>query len=242
MSELGRGVDDVSRGFRFLNKHPRLWAWVIAPALITLVLMIAAIIGLAQLIDPIVVWMTGWLPDMLEDLVRGLLWLLVVIALGAGALVIFVAVVGVVAGPFNEMLSEAVEARLTGKPGPKFSLRAFVQGVVVGLGHAARRLFVAFLGFFLLLVLQFVPIIGTIAAAVIGFWLASRAAAYDCYDAVLSRREFSYAAKLDYLAKYRARTFGLGATVTALLLVPGVNLLALGLGAAGATIAAHERR
>jgi uncharacterized protein involved in cysteine biosynthesis len=39
--------------------------------------------------------------------------------------------------------------------------------------------------------------------------------------------------------RHRQRTVGLGATVAVMLLVPGLNLVALGLGAAGATVAAH---
>ena len=242
MSELSRGVSDVGRGFRFLNQHKRLWGWVIAPAIVTLVIMVAAIVGLVQLIDPLVGWMTDWLPDWIAGFASTALWILLVIALGAGALLVFVAVVGVVAGPFNEMLSEAVEAKLTGKPSPKFSLPAFARGFALGLAHGIRRIVVAIGGFLLLFILGFVPVVGAIAAAAIGFYFASRAAAYDCYDAVLSRRELPYDAKLAYLARHRARTMGLGATVTGLLFVPGINLVSLGLGAVGATLAEHQLR
>jgi uncharacterized protein involved in cysteine biosynthesis len=82
-------------------------------------------------------------------------------------------------------------------------------------------------------------VIGSIAAVLIGGWLAARGAAYDCYDAVLARRSLSYGDKLAYLARHRQRTFGLGAAVAAMLFVPGLNLIALGVGAAGATVAAH---
>jgi uncharacterized protein involved in cysteine biosynthesis len=75
---------------------------------------------------------------------------------------------------------------------------------------------------------------------VLGGWLAARASAYDCYDAVLSRRGLPYAGKLAYLSHHRGRTLGLGAGVAGLLLIPGANLVALGLGAAGATLAALE--
>jgi uncharacterized protein involved in cysteine biosynthesis len=57
---------------------------------------------------------------------------------------------------------------------------------------------------------------------------------------VLARRLLPYHDKFGYRAAHRGRTTGLGAAVTALLLIPGLNLVALGLGAAGATLAAHE--
>ena len=67
-------------------------------------------------------------------------------------------------------------------------------------------------------------------------------AAYDCYDAVLSRRDLPYEAKTAYLAARRGRTFGLGAAVAGMLLVPVLNLVALGVGAAGATLAVLDEK
>ncbi len=237
MSDLGRGARDVGRGFAFLNQHRSLWGWVIAPAVVTLVLMVALAIGVVQLVDPTVAWVVARLPGFLQGLVGSLLWLVMIVALGFGALLAFVAVVGIVAGPFNELLSEAVEARVTGGPAPRCSLAGFARGFVVGIAHGVRRLAIALLGFVLVFVLGFVPVIGTIVAVGLGFYFASRAVAYDCYDAVLARSACSYDAKLAYLAERRGRTLSLGATVTALLFVPGVNLVALGVGAVAATLA-----
>jgi uncharacterized protein involved in cysteine biosynthesis len=90
--------------------------------------------------------------------------------------------------------------------------------------------------------LGFAPVIGTIAAVIVAAWLAAHAAAYDSYDAVLGRRLMPYRGKLAYLAHHRGRTIGLGAAVAGLLFVPGLNLIALGLGAAGATVASLEQR
>ena len=201
---------------------------------------IGLIAGVAYLIDPAVDWLTGWLPAFLQGIASALVWLIAIVGLGAGALLIFVAVVGIIAGPFNEMLSEAIESRLTGKPGPKFAVGAFLRSFAVGIVHGIRRVLVAVMSFLLLFLLGFIPVIGTIAALVLGFYFTSRSAACDCYDAVLARRELSYSDKLAYLAQHRSRTLGLGIGVTALLFVPVVNLVALGVGAAGATLAAQR--
>ncbi len=240
MSELARGLGDLGRGFRFLNAHPALWRWVLAPALVTLVLLIGAVIGVIRIAGPLVQWATSWLPDFLEGAASWVMWILVVTGLSLGALLVFVAVVGIVAGPFCELLSEAIEERVTGRPGPPFSLGGFLRGAAAGLLHGLRRLLVSLASLVLLFVLGLVPVVGTIAAMLLGGWLAARASAYDCYDAVLSRRELAYADKLAYLARHRGRTLGLGAGVAGLLLIPGVNLVALGVGAAGATLAALE--
>ena len=76
----------------------------------------------------------------------------------------------------------------------------------------------------------------SVLAIAIGYYVTARFAAYDTYDAVFARRGWSYGAKMEYLARHRSRTLGLGAGVALLLMVPVLNLLALPLGAAGATL------
>jgi uncharacterized protein involved in cysteine biosynthesis len=71
--------------------------------------------------------------------------------------------------------------------------------------------------------------------------MTARFAAYDAYDAVWARKGWSYRAKMAFLGRQRARTTGLGAAVALLLIVPVVNLVALSIGAAGATLA-HEQQ
>jgi CysZ protein len=242
MRDFARGTGDFSRGLAVVRRYPDLWKWLLAPALVTLALIAAAVFGVAHLVDPIVAWLVGHLPSFLAGIAGTLLEVLVVAALGLGALLIFTAVAGAIAGPFNEMLSERIEAHLTGEPEPAFSLPRFLHELSVGIVHGIRRVIVAILGAIVVFAIGFIPVVGTIAALVLGFWFAARGAAYDCYDAVLARRALAYRDKLAYLERHRARSVGLGAVVAALLFVPGLNLVALGLGAAGATVAALETR
>jgi CysZ protein len=165
------------------------------------------------------------------------LGVLVVGVLIAAALFAFTAIAGLVAGPFCERLSEHLEAELTGRPPSPFSLREFLHGALLSVVHAARRLVAALVALALVFALGFVPVVGSIAAVVVAVWFAASAASYDCYDAVFGRRMMAYRDKIAYLARHRGRTLGLGLAVAGLLLVPGLNLIALGIGAAGATVA-----
>jgi CysZ protein len=240
MSEFVRGMHDIARGFGFLRKHPRLWVWVIAPALITLALLVAIVAGVVAVATPLVARVTSGLPSWLHAVGGSLLWIVVVAALAVAAWFVYVALVGVIAGPFCEMLSEAVEEQLTGHTGSPFAFGRFLREAAIGIGHGLRRLVVSLVGTALLFALSFVPVIGAFAAIGLGAWFAARAAAYDAYDGVLSRRGLAYRDKLAYLSRHRGRSLGLGAALAGLLLVPGVNLVALGFGATGATLAAHE--
>jgi CysZ protein len=239
VEQLTSGFRDVGWGFRVLRAHPVLWKWVIAPAVITLLVFAGLIAGIVALVSPIRDWIGSHLPGVLAGVASSLLTTLIVIGLSICCLSLFVSIAGIIAGPFNEALSERIEATLTGQPMTPFSAREFAHGAVLAVGHGIRRLLASLVGLILVFALGLVPVIGTIAAALFGGWLAARGAAYDCYDAVLARRFLPYRDKLDYLARHRMRTLGLGAAVAGMLLVPGLNLVAFGLGTAGATVAAH---
>jgi CysZ protein len=160
--------------------------------------------------------------------------------LWTGIAIVFVPLVGLVAGPFAERLSEHLEAALTGQPAAPSSFGDFVHSLLLSIAHGLRRLLASVVGLAVVFAIGFAPVVGSVAAVIVAAWLAAHAAAYDAYDAVLSRRLMSYRGKLAYLGHHRARTMGLGAAVAGMLLVPGLNLFALGLGAAGATVASLE--
>jgi CysZ protein len=239
MHELVTGVRDVGRGLAALRAHPALWKWVVAPAAVTLLLVVAAVVGIVHAVDPAVGWAAAHLPGPLARVATPILTVLIVGGLVIAALLVFTSIAGAVAGPFNERLSEHLEAELTGRPPGPFSLRELVLGSAISVVHALRRLLAALVGIALVFAIGLVPVVGTVAAIAIAAWFAATAAAYDCYDAVFGRRAMAYRDKLAYLSRHRGRTLGLGLAVAGLLLVPGVNLLALALGSAGATVADH---
>jgi len=238
MRGLLRGTGDVARGFRFLGAHPRLWWWVMAPAVITLAFIVGVIWTVLVISAPLVALVTGWAPDFMEPFAGALLRILAVAGLSVVGFLVYVSLSGLFAGPFCELLSEAVEERVTGTPSPPFSPIAFVRGLVLGVLHAARRLAVYLFALALALAAgSFVPVVGHLLGVGLGFYFAAHTAAYDCYDSVFGRRLWRYRQKQDFLRAHRGRTFGLGAAVAALLLIPFCNLVALGIGSIGATLA-----
>ena len=241
MDQLSTGVGDLQRGLAALRAHPRCWKYVIAPAVITAALLVGLVFGVKYASAPIVEWLTVHLPHWLAGIAGGVLHALVVIGLSAGAVVVFVPVAGLIAGPFAERLSEHLEQAITGQPSSPFQFGEFLHGLLLAIGHGLRRVLASLGGLLLVLVIGWIPVIGTIGAIAATLWFAAHSAAYDCYDAVLGRKLMAYDAKLQYLARYRGRTMGLGGIVAVLMLIPVANLFALGLGAAGATVAALEQ-
>jgi len=228
----------VARGFRFLTAHPRLWWWVLAPALITLIFIVGVIWTVLAISAPLVAALSGWAPDFMEPFVGGLLRALTIAGLSVVGFLVYVSLSGLFAGPFCEFLSEAVEEEVTGTPSPPFSLLGFVRGLVLSVLHAARRLLVYLFALGLAFAAgSFVPVVGHALGAALAVYLTATTAAYDCYDAVFGRRLWRYRKKQEFLRAHRSRTLGLGGAVAALLLVPFCNLVALGVGSIGATLA-----
>lgn len=238
MRQLARGARDVARGFRFLGAHRRLWWWVMAPAVVTLVFIVAVIWTVLVVSAPLVAMITGWAPDFMEPFAGALLRILAVAGLSVVGFLVYVSLSGLFAGPFCEMLSEKVEEEVTGAPSPRFSLFAFVRGLVLGILHAVRRLAVYLFAIGLALAAgSVVPVVGHALGVALAGYFAATTAAWDCYDAVFGRRLWRYRQKQEYLRAHRGRTLGLGVAVAALFLIPFFNLVALGIGSVGATLA-----
>jgi CysZ protein len=169
-----------------------------------------------------------------ERLIEIVAWIVLAIA----SMSIVLSLAALIAGPFNEMLSEAIEEKVTGVPGPKFRLGHFLVDAITGAIHALRRIAIyLFLMGLLLLTGLLIPVVGTVLSAAGGAIITARFASYDAYDAVYARRRMNYRDKMTALNISLGRSMGLGALVSAVLIVPGLNLVALSIGAAGATLA-----
>jgi CysZ protein len=228
---------DAARGAAFLAARPRLWIWVAAPFVAAAALLAALIWVIVSQLDPWTDRLAARLPDWLS-LAGGVIDVALTLLLLLGGYVVFIAVASMIAAPFNEKLSEVIEEEVTGASGPASSVVVFVRELVRGLIHSVRRL-VVYLATMVVLLLcgVLVPVVGPIIAVVAGGYVTARFASYDAYDAVFARLGWPYRAKTDYLAVHRGRTLGLGAAIALLLLVPFANLVALSVGAAGATLA-----
>lgn len=239
VGDLVRGVYDGLRGAAYLAKSPRLWVWVIAPLVVAAVILVAVIgVTLSVLSAPITA-VAAALPGTWAD---NVLQLLAGVVLFIASVSIFISVAALIAAPFNEMLSEAIEERVTGVPAPKFRFFRFLWDLLVGIAHAARRVFVYLVVMGMLLVVGIaVPVIGTLVATVLGAIATARFASYDAFDAVWARRRRTYRHKVEYLRAHRWRTLGMGGVVAVPLVVPGLNVIGLAIGATAATLRVIEQ-
>lgn len=229
---------DGFRGALYLVSRPRLWKYVLLPAIVAIVILIFVIGSALTMLSAPIAALAAYLPGSWAD---NVLQLLAGVALTIASFVVLISIASMIAGPFNEMLSETIEEAETGIPGPTFRLLDFLRDLVVGLFHAARRVAIYLVVMIALLVLGVViPVVGTVIAAVLGALATARFASWDAYDAVWSRKRLRYRDKVEYLREHRWRTWGIGASVAVVLVIPGLNVVGLAIGATGATLRSLE--
>lgn len=234
---VGLGLSDFAKGASYVMARPGLYKWVAAPFALTLLVLVAVAWGVYGIAAPGADAIASLLPGFLESLLAGVLKALFVAVLAVGGYVVFVAVAAMITAPFCEMLSEAIECERSGEEGPPFSVPTFLRDLVLGILHAVRRVSLFLLSIAaIFLVGAVIPGLGPILATILSGYVTVRFAAFDAMDAVMARKGWRYGQKKSFLRTHSSRTFGLGAAIALLLLVPLVNVVALPFGAAGATL------
>jgi CysZ protein len=213
-----RGVRALFGGLWFIVSTPSTWGWALIPALLAGLLFGG---GAAVAI---------WGADQLSDLLvlRIVLWAI-------GLVVAFVLAISL-AQPLSGFALDAIarkqELALGGRVWPSQptlttaarSLRVSLTALALGLPVLALLAVVTFL---------FPPV--AVVTVPLKFLVTGMLAAYDLLDYPLSQRGRSVADRLVFIRSNFPAVLGFGAATAAVLLVPGVGLLLLPFGVAGAT-------
>jgi CysZ protein len=242
-----RGFSYALRGARFVySEHPILVRYWSFPILITGLALAGVFWGALSFYDDLasMVWsllpdrwtqVTGWV----GGLVTALRWLFGLIA---GALfillgsILVVLLSSIVAAPFNDALSEAVERIVTGRGAPRFSLRRVIADVVrtIRLEVLKALIYVVIVGP-MFLASFFVPGIGQ-ALSVAGFTLSALYLGIDYVDWPAARRDWTVSDRVRSARRHLPAVLGFGAGVWVLLFIPLVNLFFMPAAVAGGTM------
>ncbi len=233
-----RGVLLVVSSIKTLARSPSLWLWVAVP----FALCFTGVFfgwrfvwqGLVHFTDSGLSYLPAGVESVVGPVAR---WTL---GLTLAVLGYFVAVslATAITGPFCEKISEVTERRFLAankQSATSASGDSFVFESVRGLTHSVRRLLKYAAMIFLLFVMGLVvPVLGPIVFSGLGFLLTAKMVAFDSFDAVLARKQYTYAAKRRYL-RNNPQALGIGIGVAVLLMIPLVGLLAPSIGAIAAT-------
>ena len=215
-----RGFIAPFRGAVFVSREG-LWHLLVMPVMLNIALAVGA------------TWaaLRYWREELAERAIGSpaLASLMLVLATGLGAIVLFVALQPLVGSIFNDVLSERVERKVRGEV-PR---APFLKAAIRSLGHSVSKL--------ILYTLAFVAGLGLTAVAAgvggaVGLGLGALFLAYDGFDYPLSRRSLGFWAKWRYLALHPAQTIGYGFGATVFYFIPLALVVAPPLTAVGATL------
>lgn len=225
------------RGIATWARHPGPMLLALLPVAIVLVAVVAGLVAFALQLPALTEWATpfadGW-ADGWREAFRAAVGLAAVLVLVVLASVSFTTLALAIGEPFYARVWRVVERDLGGTV-PDGGL-----GFWAGLGDAIvlvlKGLGVAIVVF----LVGLVPVVGGVAAAVVGFGLTARLVTRELLSRPLEARGLDASARSRMLRGRRALVFGFGAAVQASYLVPLGVLFAMPAAVAGATHLAHR--
>jgi CysZ protein len=237
LSEFMAGVGIFGRGLAFWIRSPRLCLLGAIPALISAVLLAAALVALIVFAGDLSRFATPFADDWsgsARDVTRGVVAVAVV---GAGMLIgvlVFTALTLAIGDPFYERISDAVDEHHGGLPG------AVELPWWRGLADAARFLGVSILVGVPLFFAGFIPGVGQtvvpVVAALAGGWLLS----IELTGTPFARRGLSLADRRRILREHRPLALGFGVPVFLFFLIPLGAVIVMPAAVAGATMLARR--
>ena len=140
------------------------------------------------------------------------------------------------------VLSEKIEAKITGKPAPEVSVGEMFLDLIRGLRIAIRNIIREVLYTLTITLLGLlIPGLGQVVSGGLIFMIQAYYAGFGNADFTLERRRYKVNDSVRFMRQNRALALGNGAGFLLLLLIPVAGLvLAPGLGAVAATIDSVE--
>ncbi|MER8086043.1 EI24 domain-containing protein [Streptomyces sp. NPDC087532] len=241
MRDLGAGFGYLIKGQRWVGRHGRWFGFGLLPGLITLVLYVAALVGLGHGADDLVSWATPFADDWSAPWAGLLRTTLTVLVLALGlflAVITFTAVTLLVGQPFYESLSEQVD-RTEGGEVPESGLSLWRE-LWISARDSIRILVRVGLYSALLFALGFIPVVGQTVVPVIGFCVTGYFLSEELTAVALQRRGVVLKDRLDLLRGRRMLTLGFGVPLGLAFLVPFVAVFLMPGAVAGATLLARD--
>ncbi|MDS1270671.1 EI24 domain-containing protein [Lipingzhangella sp. LS1_29] len=240
-SALG-GATLLFRGAGVLVRRPRLFLLGAVPPLITTALFLAALVTLLVTLDSLVVAVTPFADNWGET------WQLVTrialaVAMVGGAVLLlvvaFTAVTLALGSPIYDRIAEEVDAEHGDVPEANHEGR--LRSVVRGVRQSLATVLVSLLITVAVLLIGFVPLVGTAAAPVLSALLGGWVLAVELLGPACDRRgRLQLADRIGLMRRDRARVLGFAVPAFALLAVPFLAIVVFPAAAAGGSLLARD--
>lgn len=224
----------------FLRRHRVLWPFVIAPAVINVLLFGAGVVLVFTQADAVagMIWAQPAVQGLLDAAMLVLWYVFYAGVLGFGLVGTYVATLllgGVLASPFNDVLSGRAETLFAGREAPIESDRSTRGELVASIVSSA-----AILGFYALLMgpvllLNVLPGVGSLLATALGVGLGAFFLTLEFADITWARRGLAFREKLRLVRAHTGMTAGFGLSISCLLWIPFLNVLCIPVAVVGGT-------
>ena len=224
------GASYFFKGFSLIRQKG-VRRFVFIPLAINLILFSVAFyyvyLELNTFMQSIMAWLPNWL-----DWLSVILWPLAVLTVLVMFSFIFSTVANWLAAPFNGLLSEKIEAALSGNEAPKGSMFDIVKDVPRTLNREWQKLSYYLpraIGFFIILCV--LPIVGQIIWFLFIAWMM----AIQYKDYPFDNHKVPFNQMKDILKQNKRVSYSFGITVAAFSMIPIVNLVVMPVAICGAT-------
>ncbi|MDH3534218.1 MAG: sulfate transporter CysZ [Gammaproteobacteria bacterium] len=231
IADITTGIQALARALRLLNT-PGIRAYVIVPLLINLLIFGALIWYGYSLFYPFVEWLMSYVPGFL-DFIEWLIWLFFGVLAAITVFFAFTPVANIIAAPFNALMSEKIEALLTGRA--VSSDVSFMRMAIDAIASQLRKLVYILLwasGLFLVSLIPVVNLVAPLLWVIFGSWLLT----LEYFDYPMGNHDIVFAEQKRRLAERRGISLGFGGAVMVMTSIPIVNFFAMPVAVAGATL------
>lgn len=234
MSELlpnqRNGIYYFSQGWSLI-RLPGIRRFVLFPLLINIVFMLSAFYWLYGQLSGWIGWVMERVPGWLQWL-DYLLWPIAVLSILFVFTYFFSTIVNFIAAPFNGLLAEQLEARLTGKPLPETSIIRDIPRIMkrelVKLGYYLPRAIV-------ILLLYLIPGVGQTLIPVLWFLFSAWMTTIQYCDYPFDNHKVDFNLMKQSLKQKRFDSLQFGSLVYVFTLIPVLNLVIMPVAVCGAT-------
>lgn len=224
INNILKGIQAYSGTFALISKL-KLWKYFAVPVIISLVT--AIIIGLFTygLSDNMgrfiaKIWFWDWGKETFTSIATFIGGLMIV-AIG---LILYKHIIMALSAPFMSPVSEKIEAHLTGVEKHSHRKTSFQEQLWRGIRINVRNLGKELLVTIPILLLNIIPLIGSIASTILMFLVQAYYAGFGNMDYTLERH-FNYKESLQFVRKYRGVAIGNGLVFMLFLFIPVIGVI-----------------
>ncbi|MGL4861313.1 MAG: sulfate transporter CysZ [Enterobacteriaceae bacterium] len=213
---------------------PVLRRFVLLPLLANILLMASGLWWLVshiqQWIDSLLSYVPGWL-----QWISTILWLLAILSVLLLYGYFFTTVANWIAAPFNGLLAEQLEARLTGKAPPDSGIISLCRDIPRILLREAQKFLYTVPRFLLLLVISLIPGIGQLLGPFLLFLFGAWMMSIQYCDYPFDNHKVPFATMRQTLKQQSGMQLQFGCMVSLFAMIPLLNMLVMPAAVCGAT-------